>query len=107
MNTLPNLPIEIIDKINGMAREMEILELNKNKFKSTINRINKEFDWLVKSGNCELVFNSDNSGLRIPEDHTLYESMLHEGEIGDRPRGRTGNMMIIYKNTEYENIFMD
>ena len=28
MNTLPNLPIEIIDKINGMAREMEILEMN-------------------------------------------------------------------------------
>ena len=40
MNTLPFLPTEIVNKINNMAREMEIqedIELNKNKF-STIRK---------------------------------------------------------------------
>ena len=86
MNTLQHLPTEIIDKINNMAREMEIqedIELNKNKFKSTIEWINEEFDWVVKSGNCELLFNNYNSGLRTPEDYTLWRSIIHEGYIGD------------------------
>tara|TARA_R110002074_G_scaffold118748_4_gene251569 strand:+ start:770 stop:991 length:222 start_codon:yes stop_codon:yes gene_type:complete len=48
MNTLPNLPIEIIDKINGMAREMEILEMNELNRAVRFNNCMKWIDYMLE-----------------------------------------------------------
>ena len=48
MNTLPNLPIEIIDKINNMAREMEILEMNELNRAVRFNNCMKWIDYMME-----------------------------------------------------------
>ena len=55
MNTLPFLPNEIVDKINNMVYEIELQE-HKDKFKSSIEWINKEYEGIVKCGNPEISF---------------------------------------------------
>ena len=53
MNTLPNLPIEIINKINDMAREMEIQEyreLNRAvRFNNCMKWIDYEWDDYIEN----------------------------------------------------------
>lgn len=102
---LPFLPNEIVDKINNMVYEIELQE-HKDKFKSSIEWINKEYDGIVKCGNPEIVFENQNRcnvRIRIPEDYTMWMDMNHEGHIGDKEMWMTGNSWIIYKNTEYWN----
>ena len=102
---LPFLPNEIVDKINNMVYEIELQE-HKDKFKSSIEWINREYDDIVKSSNPEISFKNQvryGIPMRIHEDYTMWRDMTHEGHIGDKEIWTTRNTWVIYKNTEYWN----
>ena len=70
---LPFLPNEIVDKINNMVYEIELQE-HKDKFKSSIEWINKEYEGIVKCGNPEISFkNQEGYGIpmRMHEEYTI------------------------------------
>ena len=99
---LPFLPNEIVDKINNMVYEIELQE-HKDKFKSSIEWINKEYDGIVKCGNPEISFKNQvgyGIPMRIHEDYTMWRDMTHEGHIGDKEICNTRNTWVIYKDRE-------
>ena len=71
MNTLPFLPTEIIDKINVMAREMEILEIKELNRAVSFNTCMKFIEYTME----------DRNETGYEEEHFNYFEFLQEIEF--------------------------